>query len=245
VAEDEQRTVVAVTPDTSKVKRKSKKVKIDSSEKNKVTTRKKTTTTATTTATTTVTTTIQVLPPHVGTAKPPHGWEDIYTLVQELRSDRTAPCDFEGGEALPEPGLIETDPKTHRFQILIALMLSSQTKDATVGQAMRNLQKHGLTVENLLQTSHEDLDRLIQKVGFHNNKTKYIKQVVQILRDEYDDDIPPTAAEMIEKLPGVGPKVRLIPVAPSFTRSLARCSFLCRPLTFILSLFVCEDGVHY
>lgn len=140
---------------------------------------------------------------------PPQGWKEIYTLVEELRQDRTAPCDGDGAEALPEKNL---DPKVFRFQTLIALMLSSQTKDAMVGQAMRRLQQHGLTVENLHpdRTSAETLKGLIHGVGFHNNKTKYIHQVVQILLDKYDGDIPPTAAEMIKELPGVGPKMAYI-----------------------------------
>lgn len=140
---------------------------------------------------------------------PPKGWEEIYTLVEELRRDRTAPCDGDGAEALPQPNL---EPKVFRFQTLIALMLSSQTKDAVVGAAMRRLQDHGLTVENLHpdQTSPDTLKQLIHGVGFHNNKTKYIHQVVQILLDKYDGDIPPTAADMIRELPGVGPKMAYI-----------------------------------
>ncbi|KAG7374753.1 DNA glycosylase [Nitzschia inconspicua] len=140
---------------------------------------------------------------------PPKGWEQIYSLVEELRQDRTAPCDGDGAEALPQPNL---EPKVFRFQTLIALMLSSQTKDAVVGAAMRRLQEHGLTVENLHpdKTSAETLKTLIHGVGFHNNKTKYIHQVVQILLEKYDGDIPPTAAEMIKELPGVGPKMAFI-----------------------------------
>jgi endonuclease III len=141
--------------------------------------------------------------------RPPVGWKETYTLVQELRQDRTAPCDGEGAEALPEPNM---PPKVFRFQTLIALMLSSQTKDAMVGQAMRRLQAHGLTVENLHpdNTSVETLKELIHGVGFHNNKTKYIHQVVQILLERHDGDIPPSAAEMIKELPGVGPKMAYI-----------------------------------
>jgi endonuclease III len=140
---------------------------------------------------------------------PPVGWKDTYSLIQELRQDRTAPCDGDGAEALPQPNL---PPKVFRFQTLIALMLSSQTKDAMVGQAIRRLQAHGLTVENLHpnSTSAETLKGLIHGVGFHNNKTKYIHQVVQILQERYDGDIPPTAAEMIKELPGVGPKMAYI-----------------------------------
>lgn len=139
---------------------------------------------------------------------PPNGWLEIYQLVEELRADRSAPVDTDGSEALPER---QHGPKTYRFQVLVALMLSSQTKDAVVGESMRRLQQHGLTVENIHhQTSHEKLNELIRKVGFHNNKTKYIKQSVEILLDKYAGDIPPTAAEMIELLPGVGPKMAFI-----------------------------------
>ena len=47
-------------------------------------------------------------------------------------------------------------------------------------------------------------------MGFHNNKTKYIKQTVDVLLEKYNGDIPQTAAEMIRDLPGVGPKMAYI-----------------------------------
>ena len=126
-------------------------------------------------------------------------------MVEELRQDKTAPVDEDGAEVLPETS---ASPQVFRFQILIALMLSSQTKDAVVGDAMRNLQAHGLTVEHIhTNTTPEQLNQLIGKVGFHNNKTKYIKEVVQILLEKYQGDIPKTAQEMIDDLPGVGPKM--------------------------------------
>ncbi|KAL3805768.1 hypothetical protein ACHAW5_000018 [Stephanodiscus triporus] len=141
-----------------------------------------------------------------GSLAPPDDWERIYKLVEELRSDRTAPCDTDGGEALPEKHL---GPKVYRFQVLIALMLSSQTKDAVVGETMRGLQKHGLTVENIMNTDSETLNLLIRRVGFHNNKTKFMKQTAQIIISQYNGDIPPTAEEIMT-LPGVGPKMAYI-----------------------------------
>lgn len=137
---------------------------------------------------------------------PPKDWESTYALVEELRQDRTAPVDGNGSEALPER---HRGDKVFRFQVLIALMLSSQTKDAIVGEAMRNLQEHGLDVESVSAMSHESLDDLIYRVGFHNRKTQYIKDTVEILKEKYDGDIPPTAIEMME-LPGVGPKMAFI-----------------------------------
>jgi endonuclease-3 len=141
-----------------------------------------------------------------GSMAPPDDWERIYKLVEELRSDRSAPCDTDGGEALPEKHF---GPKVYRFQVLTALMLSSQTKDAVVGETMRALQKHGLTVENILNTDRETLNILIGRVGFHNNKTKFLKSAADIIISQYNGDIPPTAEEMMT-LPGVGPKMAYI-----------------------------------
>ena len=146
-------------------------------------------------------------PPAPGSKTPPVGWEEIYSLVEELRQDRSAPVDHAGAEVLPEK---YKDPNVFRFQVLIALMLSSQTKDAVVGDAMRQLQQHGLTIENIAKTDSKTLNQLIQKVGFHNNKTKYIHQTVEILLEKYNGDIPKTAQEMIDDLPGVGAKMAFL-----------------------------------
>jgi endonuclease-3 len=140
--------------------------------------------------------------------KAPNDWLETYHLVKELRQDRTAPCDHSGCEALPDPN---TNPLTRRFQVLMCLMLSSQTKDAVVGAAIRTMQAdHVLNIHSIHQMDATTLDRYIQKVGFHNNKTKYIKEAVQILMDKYNGDIPRTAGEMIQDLPGIGPKMAYI-----------------------------------
>lgn len=140
--------------------------------------------------------------------KAPINWLDTYTLVKELRHDRTAPCDHSGCEALPDK---HTDPITRRFQVLMCLMLSSQTKDAVVGAAIRTMQGDKvLNIHSVHQMDSATLDGYIQKVGFHNNKTKYIKEAVQILMDKYSGDIPRTASEMIQDLPGIGPKMAYI-----------------------------------
>jgi endonuclease III len=144
------------------------------------------------------------------TARPPEGWRDVYALVEELRQDRTAPCDHSGCEALPDASR-EHDPVQFRFQVLISLMLSSQTKDAVVGSAIRSMQADGvLDVRSIATMGAPRLQSYIAKVGFHNNKTRYIQEAVQILLDKYNGDIPATAAEMIRDLPGVGPKMAYI-----------------------------------
>lgn len=53
-----------------------------------------------------------------------------------------------------------------RFQVLVSLMLSSQTKDQVTSAAMQKLRAHGCTVENILATNDETLGQLIYPVGF-------------------------------------------------------------------------------
>ena len=54
----------------------------------------------------------------------------------------------------------DTTPRDRRFQTLISLMLSSQTKDEVTAQATGNLRKNlpgGLTLESILAASYDDI----------------------------------------------------------------------------------------
>ncbi|KAJ8933841.1 hypothetical protein NQ314_013763 [Rhamnusium bicolor] len=96
--------------------------------------------------------------------------------------------------------------KVMRYQQLLSLMLSSQTKDQVTHAAMQGLISHGCTVQNILATPDEKLGELIYPVGFWKSKVKYIKKTTDILQNEYNCDIPNTVKDLC-KLPGVGPKM--------------------------------------
>merc|ERR1719468_443020 len=96
--------------------------------------------------------------------------------------------------------------KERRFHCLVALMLSSQTKDEVNHAAVTRLKDHGLTVENILSTSNEKLGQLIYPVGFWKTKVKFVKEACKVLKDEYECDIPKTVKDLC-KLKGVGPKM--------------------------------------
>jgi endonuclease-3 len=116
------------------------------------------------------------------TVEPPSDWEEIYSLVKEMRLTgpaANAAVDTMGCERLAHPAASARD---RRFHTLVALMLSSQTKDTVNAEAMARLQAElpphepgappGLTLENMLAVDPAVLNELIGKVGFHNNKTK-------------------------------------------------------------------------
>lgn len=128
--------------------------------------------------------------------------EPIFSLISEWRDSNVAPVDTMGCDALAE----KKDLKRFRFQTLIALILSSQTKDQTVAEAMRKLQQHDLSVDGVLKMNKDILHECISKVGFHNRKLGYILETCQIIVDRYDGDIPKDINDLM-KLPGVGPKM--------------------------------------
>jgi endonuclease-3 len=69
--------------------------------------------------------------------EPPAQWEEIYALTREMRNENLAPVDTMGCESLAERS---RTPREQRFQTLIALMLSSQTKDTVTAVAMKGMQ---------------------------------------------------------------------------------------------------------
>ena len=60
--------------------------------------------------------------------------------------------------------------KVKRFQVLVSLMLSSQTKDEVTAKAMSQLQEHGLNIESIIKMSDDKLAGLIFPVGFYRVK---------------------------------------------------------------------------
>lgn len=176
--------------------------------------------------------------------EPPSNWETIYNTVKRMREDNpTAPVDTMGCAELYWRA---SSPQDRRFQTLVALMLSSQTKDTVTAVAMQKLHTElgdentdtevkiknededtkavlpkdsTLNLKNIIAVEPARLNEIIHSVGFHNNKTKYIKAAALILRDEYDGDIPPTP-EALMKLPGVGPKMAYLCMSAAWGQHL-------------------------
>ncbi|TGJ80224.1 hypothetical protein E0Z10_g8543 [Xylaria hypoxylon] len=163
------------------------------------------------------------------TISPPTDWEEMYAVVQSMRKEggaaSNAPVDTMGCERL---ALSTASPRDQRFQTLVALMLSSQTKDTVNAVAMRRLQTElaphapgappGLNLENILAVEPARLNELIYAVGFHNNKTKYLQQAAAICRDAHGGDIPDSIQGLVA-LPGVGPKMAHLCLSAAWGRT--------------------------
>ncbi|CAB3402799.1 unnamed protein product [Caenorhabditis bovis] len=131
------------------------------------------------------------------------GWRRDVKMIRKMREDLEAPVDTMGCHKLADP---LAPPKVHRFQVLVALMLSSQTKDEVNAAAMKRLKERELTIEKILEYKDSDLEQVLCPVGFYKRKTVYLKKAAEILKKEYDGDIP-DSLEGLCTLPGVGPKM--------------------------------------
>ncbi|EDO15809.1 hypothetical protein Kpol_1040p22 [Vanderwaltozyma polyspora DSM 70294] len=152
----------------------------------------------------------------------PDNFIPIYSKVRLMRSKIRTPVDTVGCAMLPitvgkESGIEKEDilPINYRLQVLIGVMLSSQTKDEINAAAMHNITEYcineleipeGITIDALLEIDQEILDELIHSVGFHSRKAKYLKETALILKEKHNSDIP-TNIEGLLALPGVGPKM--------------------------------------
>jgi endonuclease III len=139
----------------------------------------------------------------VGNAKVKNQWESVYNAISKMRSKFTAPVDIEGAGMITED---DTDPEVYRFQTLVGLMLSAQTRDSATSKKMQYLISKGLTIDNILKSTQEELAKDLYGVSFHNNKAKNILKTALILKQKYNSDIPGDY-KIVSSLPGVGPKM--------------------------------------
>eukprot|EP00795_Rhopilema_esculentum_P009161 gene9161-16829_t len=121
----------------------------------------------------------------------PANWRELLKNIKLMREDETAPVDSQGCERTADES---ESPQIVRYQILVSLMLSAQTKDQVTFAAMERLKEHGLTIPNIINTKED------------KRKAIFIKQATEICRDKYDGDIPDTLEGLLA-LPGVGPKM--------------------------------------
>lgn len=133
----------------------------------------------------------------------PKNWWAHLNNIREMRKAKDAPVDTMGCHKCSD---MDTDKKTQRFHHLIALMLSSQTKDGVTYDAMGRLKKLGLTPQKMVEIDAADLEQILCPVSFYKTKAKSIKKTSQILIDSFESDIPSDIKGLIS-LPGVGPKM--------------------------------------
>ena len=91
------------------------------------------------------------------------------------------------------------------YEVLVRTILSQRTRDENTDRATANLFEVYPTMEDIAEAPVEEIAKLVRPAGFYNVKAGRIKEVSNILLEEYDGIVPDSIDELI-KLPGVGRK---------------------------------------
>jgi endonuclease-3 len=91
------------------------------------------------------------------------------------------------------------------FELVVAVVLSAQERDAKVNEVTKELFKKFNTPQQFANASLEEIEKEISSISFYKKKAKYIKEISQILVEKYGGEVPKSIEEL-EKLPGIGRK---------------------------------------
>ena len=106
---------------------------------------------------------------------------------------------------LPAIEKISEEQSGTAFQVLVATMLSAQTRDAVTLEASTRLFAKAPTPAAMLKLSTAQIEKLIYPVSFYRNKAVHVKETCAQLLREFDGIVPDTM-DALMTLPGVGRK---------------------------------------
>lgn len=104
---------------------------------------------------------------------------------------------------------------TNELELLIAVMLSAQTTDASVNRLTKTLFQKYKSVEDYAHASLKQLESDLKTIGLYRNKAKNVKAMAQKLIDDFDGKVP-CDHETLQTLPGVGRKTANVVISEGF-----------------------------
>jgi len=119
---------------------------------------------------------------------------------------------------LPAVEKIAENSQEDPFEVLIATMLSAQTRDAVTAAASARLFRVARTPKDVAKLTEKRILTLIYPVSFYRTKAAHVKQTCRILVDQFNSRVPATMEQLLT-LPGVGRKTANLVLILSF-RSL-------------------------
>ena len=109
------------------------------------------------------------------------------------------------GLDLPAVEKISEASQEDPFEVLIATMLSAQTRDPVTAAASARLFDVARTPHTLHKLTVKRIERLIYPVSFYRHKARHVKETCRILVERLGGRVPATMEELL-MLPGVGRK---------------------------------------
>jgi endonuclease III len=119
------------------------------------------------------------------------------------------------GLELPAVEKISEESQEEPFEVLIATMLSAQTRDAVTAAASERLFKVARTPRAMAKLTTAVIQKLIYPVSFYRHKAKHVKAACRILNERHGGRVPATMEELLA-LPGVGRKTANLVLILSF-----------------------------
>ena len=110
-------------------------------------------------------------------------------------------------DGLDEPAVekIAQEQQESAFQVLIATMLSAQTRDAVTAAASKRLFSVARTPRTIAKLETDRIQELIYPVSFYRHKAVHVKETCAQLLSRFGGKVPATMEELLT-LPGVGRK---------------------------------------
>lgn len=100
---------------------------------------------------------------------------------------------------------ISDDTREDPFRVLIATMLSAQTKDAVTAAASSRLFALAHTPRTMARLSASRIERLIYPVSFYRVKARHVRETCRQILSRFGGHVPASMDELLT-LPGVGRK---------------------------------------
>jgi endonuclease III len=110
-------------------------------------------------------------------------------------------------DGLDEPAVekIAEEQEEDPFQVLIATLLSAQTRDPVTAAASARLFRVARTPQTMAKLTVKRIERLIYPVSFYRNKAVHVKRTCEQIMTRFGGQVPATMEELLT-LPGVGRK---------------------------------------
>ena len=102
-----------------------------------------------------------------------------------------------------------------KYQLLVSVMLSAQTTDASVNKVTPTLFAKAPDAASMVKLSEEELQDIIRSIGLYKNKAKNLLAMSRRLLAEFGGEVPGDRASL-ESLPGVGRKTANVVLAEGF-----------------------------
>ncbi len=104
---------------------------------------------------------------------------------------------------------------SNKWELLVAVILSAQTKDISVNAITKKLFEDFPKPEDLLSLEPEDLYPYLRSIGLYKGKSKRLIDAAKMVVNQFDSRVPNNTKDLM-KIPGVGRKVANVVLSEGF-----------------------------